>query len=180
MRSLWTLCSGVVVTFALMGCNPPAPPANTTVSSTKDTRDADMKAIHDDEVQWNKDIAAKDAAASTAHFADDGVLMLPYAPPSSGKEAVLSYMKKLVNDPALQLHFESTKVDVAGSGDFAYARGTYKMVYTDEMVKKPVNDHGAYVMVYKKEPDGTWKVIEDIVNSEQVNAPTRQMFPGTH
>ena len=181
MKRLLMLGSGLTLTLALIGCNPPETPStSTTVSSTKDTREADMKAIHDDETQWNKDLGAKDVAASTSHYADDAVLMLPYAAPSVGRDAIQKYIQKLLSDPALQVHFQSTKLDVASSGDFAYARGTYKMVFTDEMVKKPVNDHGAYVAVYHKQPDGSWKVIENIVNSEQVNAPTRQMFPGTH
>jgi ketosteroid isomerase-like protein len=31
---------------------------------------------------------------------------------------------------------------------------------------KPVNDKGKYVTVYGKQPDGKWKVVVDIFNSD--------------
>ena len=53
MRALFTLCLAVFASFALVfaltGCNA-APP---------DTHDADVKAIKDNEVQWNADWADK-------------------------------------------------------------------------------------------------------------------------
>jgi ketosteroid isomerase-like protein len=64
---------------------------------------------------------------------------------------------------------------VAGSGDLAYSRGTYTMTMTDPKTKKPVTDHGSYVTDYRKQPDGSWKAVADIVTSEVPMAPAGPM-----
>ncbi|MCX6635202.1 MAG: DUF4440 domain-containing protein, partial [Acidobacteria bacterium] len=54
---------------------------------------------------------------------------------------------------------------VARSGDVAYSHGTYAMTMNDAK-GKPVNDKGKFVTVYRKQPDGKWKVVADIINSD--------------
>ena len=65
---------GVVAALVLLatGCTQAVP----------DTHDADAKALRDNEVQWNLDVASKDADKWVAHYADDAVLMSPGMPPS--------------------------------------------------------------------------------------------------
>jgi ketosteroid isomerase-like protein len=72
----------------------------------------------------------------------------------------------MVSDPALSLKFQSSKVEVAKSGDVAYTQGSYTMVMTDPQTKQVINDHGSYVTTYRKQPDGTWKAVADIATSE--------------
>jgi len=159
MRSLATLCgiSALALTFA--GCNttPPPPP---------DTHDADVKAIHDLEVQQNKDWAAKNLDGIAAIYADDAVLMTPGGNPISGKEAIRDGIKQMVGDPALSLTFEASRTDVAKSGDLGYTQGSYKMTLTDSATHKVINDHGSYVTTYRKQADGSWKAVADIATSE--------------
>jgi ketosteroid isomerase-like protein len=45
-----------------------------------DTREADPKAIRDNEDGWNKDFDAKDVAKLTAHYTDDATLIAPGMP----------------------------------------------------------------------------------------------------
>ena len=40
------------------------------------------------------------------------------------------------------------------------------MTMTNPKTKKPVEDKGAYITVYKKQADGNWKAIEDVATSE--------------
>lgn len=159
MKFIRTLCGTTVVVLAMAGCNqtPPVAP---------DTHDADVKAITDVEVQQNKDWAAKDATKIASIYADDAVLMTPGGSPISGKDAITSGLKQMVADPALSLTFQSSKVDVAKSGDLAYTMGSYKMTMTDSATHKPMNDHGSYVTTYRKQTDGSWKAVADIATSE--------------
>ena len=146
----------VTVLAALAGCTQ-APP---------DTHDADVKAIHDIEVQWNQDFQAKDADKLVAHYSDDAVLMNPGTPASSGKDAIRTALKGMLTDPAFSLKFQATQVEVAKSGDVAYTRGQYIMAMTDPAGKKVINDKGSYVTVYRKQADGSWKAAEDAAISE--------------
>jgi len=155
MKRLATLCAISAMAFAMTACN-----------QTPDTHDADVKAIQDNEAQWNQEYGAKDNDKIVAHYADDAILMVPGTPSSSGKEAIRAALKEMVADPSLSLQFHATKVEVAKSGDVAYTQGTYTMTLTDPKTKQVINDHGSYVTTYRKQPDGTWKAVADIATSE--------------
>ena len=86
--------------------------------------------------------------------------------PAAGKDAIHTLISQMVTDPALTLKFQSSKVDAAKSGDWAYSQGSYTMTMTDANTKKVMNDHGSYVTVYHKQADGSWKVVSDISTSE--------------
>ena len=160
MKRFATLCAITAIALTMTACN-----------QTPDTHDADVKAIQDNEAQWNQEYAAKDNDKIVAHYADDAILMVPGTPSSSGKEAIRAALKEMVADPALSLQFHATKVEVAKSGDVAYTQGTYTMTLTDPKTKQVINDHGSYVTTYRKQPDGTWKAVADIATSE-VPPPT--------
>jgi uncharacterized protein (TIGR02246 family) len=127
--------------------------------------EAIAKAIRHTEEVWNKDFEAKDAARLIAHYADDATLMAPGMPPSHGKDAIAKVLAEMLNDAALSLKFQSTRLEVAKSGDMAYTEGTYTMTMTNPANKKPMSDKGAYVTVYKKQADGSWKAVSDIASS---------------
>ena len=140
--------------------------AGLTVGSLQAQKNAAVeKAVRDNEAQWNKDWASKDADKILAHYSDDAMLMSPGSPPASGKEAIRGALKQMLDDPALSLKFEATRVHVAKSGDVAWTEGTYNLTMTDPGTKKPFTDKGTYVTVYKKQADGSWKAVSDIASS---------------
>ncbi len=155
MNRFATLCAVTAMALTMTACN-----------QTPDTHDADVKAIQDNETQWNQDFAARDQEKLVAHYTDDGVVMVPGAPPASGKDAIRSSLKGMLADPALSLHFHSTKVDIAKSGDLAYVLGVYTFDFTDPQTSQVIHDHGNYVTTYRKQTDGSWKAVADIVTSE--------------
>ncbi|HEY4381184.1 MAG TPA: SgcJ/EcaC family oxidoreductase [Acidobacteriaceae bacterium] len=159
MNRLATFTAATAVALMLAACN-------TTPATPPNTHDADVKAIQDNETQWNADWASKDAAKIASHYADDAVLMVPGGPSTSGKDAIQKSLTGMVADPALALKFQAAKVDTAASGDMGYTQGTYTLTLTDPMSKKVVNDHGSYVTTYRKQADGSWKAVADIATSE--------------
>jgi uncharacterized protein (TIGR02246 family) len=158
MKRFATLCSATVIALSLAACNPAPPPA-------PDTHDADVKAITDTEVQANQAWASKDADKIMAFYADDAILMTPGAEMVRGKDALRDAMKQMLADPAVSLTFQSSKVDVAKSGDLGYTAGTYKLTVTDPATHKPITDHGNYVTTFRKQADGSWKAVADIASS---------------
>jgi uncharacterized protein (TIGR02246 family) len=167
MKILPLFCATAVFALTMTACNQAPPPA----TAPPDTRDADAKAISDDESQWNKDWASKDADKILSHYADDAVLMAPGVEPAKGREAIKSGLSGMVSDKALSLTFKASKVDVARSGDMAVLQGDYQMTFTDPATHKVTNDHGTYVTTYRKQPDGSWKVVNDIATSAVLSAP---------
>jgi uncharacterized protein (TIGR02246 family) len=150
--------STISVIALTMSCN--------QAPKSAENRDSDVQALKDNEAQWNKDYEAKELDKVVGHYADDAVLMAPGTAPSVGKDAIRAGLKRMLSDPALSLKFEAARVEVANDGDMAYTQGSYTLTMTDPATKKPFNDKGTYVTVYKKQSDGSWKAVSDIASSE--------------
>ena len=155
-----------VVSFAsfllLAGCNT-APPAPSTPAVDIS---AEKAKIRDLETAWAKDAAAKDLDKSVANYADDAVLMMPGMPAAKTKDAVRAGWKGMLDDPNLKIAFSADRIEVSASGDLATTQGSYTLTMTNPKTKKPVEDKGSYLTVYKKQADGNWKAIEDTTSSE--------------
>ena len=164
MKTLATLCAATVMALSMAACNTTPPPA-------PDTHDADVKGIADAEAQASQGWAAKDADKIMAFYADDALLMTPGAEAVHGKDAIRDEMKQMLADPAVSLTFQSSKVEVAKSGEIGYTAGTYKLTMTDPSNHKPMNDHGNYVTTFRKQADGSWKAVADIASSAVAPMP---------
>jgi len=127
---------------------------------------SEAQLIQNDEQQWNQDYIGKDPDKLASYYADDAVLMAPGMSPAVGRDSIRAELKAIVSDPALSLKFRAAKIEVAGSGDLAWTRGAYEMTMTDPQTKKVINDHGSYVATYRKDQNGSWKVVADIATSE--------------
>ena len=166
MKPLAVRLTPFALAVLLFGCAqapPPTPP---------DTRAADEKAIRDTETEWVKAFAAKDIDKILAPYADDATVLLSNAPTMVGKDAIRAGMKDVVTDPKFSLDLKTVKVSVS-KDDLAYSQGTYSVTTTDPKTKKVMAETGRYVEVYKKQADGSWKIIEDINSPEAPAVPAK-------
>ncbi len=129
-----------------------------------DTRAADESAIRDLDAQWSKTAGANDVDGTVSYYSDDASVLPPNAPVATGKQAIRAVWASFLV-PGTSVSWQPTKVEVARSGDLAYAMGTYQSTMKDSR-GKPVADHGKYVEVWKKQADGKWKTVADIFNSD--------------
>jgi len=157
------LIASLILVFTI-ACNQ-APPAQ------PDTHDADIKAIKDTEAAWVAAFATKDLQKATSFYANDGSLLVSNAPALNGIENIKNGFKDMIADPNFSLTFTSDRADVAKSGELGYSQGAYTLVLTDPKTKKPFTDKGKYVTVWKKQADGSWKAIADMVSSDLPPAP---------
>src|SRR5438874_638089 len=138
-----------------------------TAGDTKieqDLRDLDAK--------WSAAAGAKDIDKTVSYYSEDAIVMPPNAPSATTRETIRSAWKEMLTSPGAAIRWKATKVEVAKAGDLAYVSGTYEETMTDAS-GKPVKDHGKYVEIFKKQADGTWKVVADIWNSDlPASAPT--------
>src|SRR5439155_19410750 len=114
--------------------------------------------------QWSAAAGTKDLDKTVSFYSDNAVVMPPNASAATTKEAIRSAWKEMLTTPGAAISWKATKVGVAKAGDLAYVSGTYQETMTDASGKS-VNDHGKYVEIFKKQADGTWKVVADIGNS---------------
>jgi len=150
------LASSVALLSLMWGCGTPTPP---------DTRAADERAIREIEAEAAKAAAARDVERYVSFYADDAALFFPNAPLVTGRDGIRKATEALFATPGFSLSFQTTKVEVSRSGDLAYSYGTNRVTMNDSK-GKPVIDKGKYVAVYRKQPDGAWKVLADIGNSD--------------
>ena len=143
-----------LVALALAGCNS-APPVPTVDAA------AEQAKLREIEASWSKEAAARDAEKAAAHYTDDAVFMLSGAPAVKGRDAIRAAWKSLLDDPNLKIAFSPDRIEISKDGDLATTNGSYTLTVTNAKTKKPVDDKGSYLTVYKKQADGSWKVIED-------------------
>ena len=129
-----------------------------------DTRAADEQTIKDLDAQWSKTAATHDVDGTVAYYSDNAVLLPPNEPLVTGKQALRASWAVLLS-PNTALNWQVTKVDVARSGELAYVVGTYALTAKDAQGKASM-DRGKIIEVFKKQPDGVWKVVADMYNSD--------------
>ncbi len=94
--------------------------------------------------------------------AEDIVFMPPNWPALEGKEALRSWMQSFPKITSARF----VDVEIEGAGTFAWVRGEYFFTLQPEGAPSPIEDHGKYLSVYKRQPDGSWLVYRDIFNSD--------------
>lgn len=105
-------------------------------------------------------VAEHGQAAFVAYFAEDGVEL-----DNGGGIVTKEDMRK---EPAWPdgtlLTWTPVKADMAASGDLGYTYGTY-VFKSKNKEGKIVSSYGKYMSVWKKQKDGSWKVVVDMGNS---------------
>ncbi len=153
MKSLFSIVATLLV-LAISGCTPQVDVG------------ADKAAIRDlSDVQWLNAEQAKDVDTVLSFYADDASQLPPNAPIVTGKEAIRAHLSEEYSGQDFAISWQTTKVEVAGSGDLAYSHGTSEVTVNDAE-GNPVTDKEKWVVVWKKQPDGSWKAVLDIWNSD--------------
>jgi ketosteroid isomerase-like protein len=154
MRTLLILLSLILLAASFFGCQPAPTPGLSA---------ADQKAIRQTVDQAIK-IATTSAdwsAYTKLYYANDAIVNAANAPAIKGHDAIIAFLKGF--PPSTDFKVEILQVD--GAGNIAYVYGTYTMVFTVPG-GKPETDKGKYVEVWKRQADGSWKVILDTSNSD--------------
>ncbi len=130
-----------------------------------DTRAQDERAIRDADAATLKAAQANDVDGAVANYADDASWLPPNSPLVHSKTAIRAGWAKLTGNPGFTIDWQINKLEVARSGDLAYTIYTYQMAL-DGANGKPITDQGKDMAVWKKQPDGAWKMVADTFNSD--------------
>jgi ketosteroid isomerase-like protein len=112
--------------------------------------------------------SGKDAAAVVALYDETALMVPPGASIVHGLNGVLGYRFGFIETPGVELSFELLRVEVAASGDIAWTLADGQIT-----IRNPDGVDGHDVVrdfhTWRKQADGSWKVVVDIWNS---GAPT--------
>jgi uncharacterized protein (TIGR02246 family) len=100
-----------------------------------------------------------------AVWAEDGVLMPPHHPAVRGAPAIAAYFRDLFARAALRFSFSSSEVLV--SGDLAVERVTYRASMQPRAGGPATGDEGKGLHVLRRQADGSWRLIQDLWNSDR-------------
>ena len=115
------------------------------------------------EAEFMKAAAERGSAGYLSYYADDAVEVPNGAAIITGKVNIAKTMGFL-DDKTNHLTWTPIGADISASGDLGYTYGNYEFTSLGKD-GKPVVDHGKYTSIWKKQKDGTWKVVLDMGNS---------------
>ena len=139
-------------------------------AGSADTRDADIAALKEWDANWSKAAASKDVDKTVSFYADDVIVQPPNAKIATSKADIRKIWSDMLSAPGFAGGWKATKIEVARSGELAYLSGTYEFTFNDAS-GKPMTDRGKFVEIAKKQPDGSWKCVNDTWNSDMPLTP---------
>jgi len=122
-----------------------------------------VDSIKAQEAGWQKGYADKDINVLAGEYADDAVLASPGEPLAATDVERRKSLGGLISDPNFKLNFATDRVLVASAGDMATSRGHYSITTTDKATNKPATSSGSYLTVYRRQADGGFKAVEDVI-----------------
>ena len=131
---------------------------------TPDSRIADEATIRELDVKWAQAASAKNLEETVSYYDDDASLLPPNTTIQTGKAAVHAAWQGLLGSVDA-IAWQPNKIEVSRSSDLAYVIGVYQM-RSKNAQGTSMDDHGKYVEVWKKQSNGSWKVVADIFNSD--------------
>ncbi|UCF19583.1 MAG: SgcJ/EcaC family oxidoreductase [Gemmatimonadota bacterium] len=155
MKLRGTFVLALALALASAACQPAAGPEGLS--------DDDVAAINGVADSFRDAVLAGDWAGAAAVFTADAVRLPPNAPLVQGREAIQAAMEA---EAYTYTAFTNPTTEIVGSGDVAYARGTYSITVAVAGMPEPVSDTGKYVATFRKQADGSWLGALDIWNSD--------------
>ena len=140
--------TGLLAVALLLSCRPSIDPA------------AGRAALMDADRAFAAATAQDRVEGWVRYFAPDGSMFRPGGL-ATGPAAVRERMTPAFADTSFTLSWEPTQAQIAASGDLGYTIGRYQ-----SRRRGPTGEvrtaTGSYLTVWRKQPDGTWKVVADI------------------
>ncbi len=109
---------------------------------------------------------AADADEITGLYANDGVVLYPNQPAITGRNEIREYFRSFFTE-FVQDDFQLTSSEIEVGGSWAFDRGTYRWKATPRAGGAAVEDHGKYLVILRREADGSWRVARDMDNSDR-------------
>lgn len=127
-----------------------------TVAAAQTVED-ELRAAED---QWQDLFNAGDAAGLAALYADDAMRLPPDGSRTVGRAAIEAALQGDFDAGLENIQLDAT--DIGHEGDLAYVVG-------DNTIDFPMGDamgtgSGTYVLIYRKEDDGAWRIVVETWN----------------
>lgn len=169
------LVAGVVPHVALGQLPEPGSQSTTPNPLSDPTMKPGKILLYDLEARFAKDVLERGGAGFADWFAEDGVALGNGAVPLVGRVAIAKSANWLPR--AYQLTWTPTDAMMGPSGDMGYTWGHFDG-HSKDANGNSVTTSGRYMTIWRKQPDGQWKVVLDAGASEPPSAGDCCKLPG--
>jgi len=106
---------------------------------------------------------ASDVAGLASLFTNDAVLMPPNQAAVTGNQAIESWFQTTFDQFTTEFTVASEELEVVG--DWAFDWGAYMTALTPKAGGEATEDRGKYIVILRKQVDGSWRIVKNIWNS---------------
>ena len=155
---LWRhrLLSALLLGFLALGCS------RTTPVDTANEERA-INAVRDREIRA---LSSGVADSLVAVLAADAVVMPPNEPTLTGADAIRTWYENTIREFSAEGRYTNAQVTVVGDWAIEHYDGVMRL--TPRAGGPPMEQQMKGIHVYRRQPDGTWRIAQDIWNA---NAP---------
>jgi len=138
--------------------------------STKSSDAADRDLLLRLDREFDQKVAAGGGGAAWAsYFAENGSMVGKAGAPVVGPEAIRARMEPVFADPNFSLRWQPTRAEILISDDLGFTTGRYERRVKDKEGKTEI-EHGTYFTLWRKQADGSWKIILDTGSADPAPA----------
>lgn len=131
--------------------------------------EAERTALREADSRYTQVATAKDAEGVSGLYAADATIYPPAGATVSGLGGVREFAAGFTSVPGLTLSFRPLVIDVSRDGDMGYTINAVEITVPDE-AGNPVTELIRDFHLWRKQEDGSWKVVVDIWNAEPATA----------
>ncbi len=158
--------AGAVLTgflVATIACAPAADQGEPAAGDMVST-EADMEAIDALRGSFAAAMSAGDVDGMMFDYAEDAVQMPPNEPALRGNDAIRASYEAFLDQYDIVL--ENPAEEIFVTGDWGILRGSYVISLTPKADGEPIQEAGKYLVTWRRQPDGSWRVAHEIWNSD--------------
>ena len=115
--------------------------------------------------EWSQSASHRDIEKTLSYWADDAIVYSPDQPPLHGKEAIRRMVEGSYKIPGFQISWEPESAVISESGDLGYLLERTKIIVNDP-TGRPVSQYYKGVTIWKKQQDGSWKNVVDVLSAD--------------
>lgn len=161
MHARTTLAAATLLLIAAACAPKPETPPPVDVAAVR-------KFIEAENAKFIEAMKRGDSTGAAMNYAEDAILLPPNEPALRGRAAIVKSYGAGINSGTLTYE-KATTEDVMVKDDLAVETGSFEFSMKPKGPRdaKEVSGKGKYLTVWKRQADGTWKIVRDINNSDR-------------
>ena len=137
----------LVFTLAVLGCN-------------SNNKSEEQQRLIRTSKQWSDAASNRDVDKTLSYWADDAVVMAAGQPVLKGKAEIKKMIEASFSNPSFRISWSPKTADI--EGNMGYLIEDTKIT-TDDSLGRPITQRFKTVTIWKKQTDGQWKNVVDIM-----------------